>query len=74
MTKLEQAFNLFDAYNKQDPSEIIWNGQHYPAEYFYAIKLYERVKDLDPEELASPFTRLQVPTYWTMGNCQKGLS
>lgn len=49
MTKMEQAFNLFDAYNKQDPSEIIWNGQHYPAEYFYAIKLYERVKDLDPE-------------------------
>ncbi len=49
MTKMEQAFSLFDAYNKQDPSEIIWNGQHYPTEYFYAIKLYERVKDLDLE-------------------------
>lgn len=48
MTKMEQAFNLFDAYNKQDPSGVIWNGQHYPTEYFYAIKLYERVKDLDP--------------------------
>ncbi|AXY78417.1 DUF4202 domain-containing protein [Paraflavitalea soli] len=49
MTKMEQAFNLFDTYNKQDPSEIIWNGQPYPAEYFYAIKLYERVKDLAPQ-------------------------
>lgn len=49
MTKLEQAFNLFDTYNQQDPSEVIWNGQHYPAEYFYAIKLYEWVKKLDPE-------------------------
>ncbi|MDF2190364.1 DUF4202 domain-containing protein [Paraflavitalea sp. CAU 1676] len=49
MTKLEQAFNLFDTYNQQDPSEVIWNGQNYPAEYFYAIKLYEWVKKLDPE-------------------------
>lgn len=49
MTKMEQAFNLFDTYNQQDPSEVIWNGQHYPAEYFYAVKLYEWVKKLDPE-------------------------
>jgi hypothetical protein len=49
MTKMEQAFNLFDTYNQQDPSEVIWNGQHYPSEYFYAIKLYEWVKKLDPE-------------------------
>lgn len=49
MTKMEQAFNLFDAYNQQDPSVVIWNGQHYPSEYFYAIKLYEWVKRLDPE-------------------------
>jgi hypothetical protein len=49
MTKMEQAFHLFDAYNKQDISEIIWNGQHYPSEYFYAIQLYEWVKKLDPE-------------------------
>lgn len=49
MTKMEQAFDLFDTYNQQDPSEVIWNGQHYPSEYFYAIKLYEWVKRLDPE-------------------------
>jgi hypothetical protein len=49
MTKMEQAFHLFDAYNKQDPSEILWDGQHYPSEYFYAIQLHEWVKKLDPE-------------------------
>jgi hypothetical protein len=49
MTKMEQAFQLFDTYNKQDASEIIRDGQHYPAEYFYAIQLYEWVKKLDPE-------------------------
>ncbi|GAA3931438.1 DUF4202 family protein [Chitinophaga oryziterrae] len=41
MTRMEQAFHLFDTYNQQDPSE--------PSEYFYAIKLYEWVKKLDPE-------------------------
>jgi hypothetical protein len=49
MTKMEQAFHLFDTYNQQDPSEVKWNGQHYPSEYFYALKLYEWVKKLDPE-------------------------
>ncbi|NII25918.1 DUF4202 domain-containing protein [Pseudoflavitalea sp. X16] len=47
MTKMEQAFHLFDAYNQQDPSVVIWNGQQYPSEYFYAIKLHEWVKRLD---------------------------
>ncbi|WP_315822278.1 hypothetical protein [Paraflavitalea speifideaquila] len=59
MTKMEQAFNLFDTYNKQDPSETTWNGQHYPSEYFYAIKLYERVKDLAPQA--------STPFYWPPG-------
>jgi hypothetical protein len=49
MTKMEQAFHLFDAYNQQDPSEVLWNGQHYPSEYFYAIKLYDWVKKLEPD-------------------------
>lgn len=49
MTKIEQAFQLFDAYNQQDPSEVIWDGHHYPSEYFYAIQLYEWVKKLNPE-------------------------
>lgn len=49
MTKMEQAFHLFDTYNKQDPSRIIWDGSQYPSEYFYAIQLYEWVKKLNPE-------------------------
>jgi hypothetical protein len=48
MSKLENAFNLFDAYNQQSPTLITWEGSDYPAEYFYAIKLYEWVKKLDP--------------------------
>lgn len=49
MTKLEEAFDLFDRYNQKDPSEITWNGQRYPAEYFYALQLHAWVKKLDPE-------------------------
>ena len=49
MTKMEQAFNLFDTYNQQDPSVVTWHGQQYPSEYFYAIKLYEWVTRLAPE-------------------------
>ncbi|HWV70153.1 MAG TPA: DUF4202 domain-containing protein [Pseudosphingobacterium sp.] len=47
MTKLEQAFMLFDQYNQQSPEKITWKGEHYPSEYFYALKLYEWVKNLD---------------------------
>ncbi|MFC6101075.1 DUF4202 domain-containing protein [Olivibacter domesticus] len=47
MTKLEQAFTLFDKYNQQSPERITWKGQDYPSEYFYAIKLYEWVRNLD---------------------------
>jgi hypothetical protein len=47
MTKLEQAFTLFDQYNQQSPEQITWKGEHYPSEYFYALKLYDWVKSLD---------------------------
>ena len=49
MTKLEEAFILFDEYNKQAPEHIIWNGDDYPSEYFYALKLYGWVKKLDAD-------------------------
>ena len=48
MTQLEQAFDLFDEYNRQAPDRVLWSGLEYPSEYFYAIKLYEWVKKLDP--------------------------
>ncbi|SFD99537.1 protein of unknown function [Chitinophaga sp. CF118] len=49
MANLEQAFNLFDEYNQRDPVKVTWNGQEYPSEYFYALKLYEWIKKLNPE-------------------------
>jgi len=48
MTSLEKALQLFDTYNKQDPHTIAWNGDNYPAEYFYALQLYNWVKKLEP--------------------------
>jgi hypothetical protein len=48
MTRLEQAFELFDAYNLQAPEHLVWDGIEYPSEYFYALKLYDWVKKLDP--------------------------
>lgn len=49
MTKLEQAFELFDSYNKNSPEQLIYEGTAYPAEYFYALKLHEWVMKLDPD-------------------------
>jgi hypothetical protein len=49
MTKLELAFQKFDAYNKKDPHIIIWGDLSYPQEYFLALKLYEWVLKLNPD-------------------------
>jgi hypothetical protein len=46
--RTEKALALFDAYNKQDPNLITWNGIKYPAEYFYASQVYEWIKKLAP--------------------------
>jgi len=48
MTKLAQAFQAFDDYNKQDPHTFIWDSLTYPQEYFLALKLYEWVLKLNP--------------------------
>lgn len=48
MNRLEKAFELFDAYNKQDPNTINCGEVTYPAEYFYALQLYNWVKKLEP--------------------------
>ncbi|WP_159467681.1 DUF4202 domain-containing protein [Dyadobacter sp. 3J3] len=49
MDKLERAFILFDSYNKQSPEHIIWKGEEFPSEYFYALKLYDWVNKLEPD-------------------------
>ncbi|QNL49013.1 DUF4202 domain-containing protein [Olivibacter sp. SDN3] len=48
MEKLVKAFQLFDDYNRKDPTIFIWNGQSYPQEYFLALKLYDWVLRLSP--------------------------
>ena len=48
MSKLNAAFEQFDAYNKKDPNTFTWENTDYPQEYFLAIKLYDWVKQLDP--------------------------
>jgi hypothetical protein len=49
MEKFNKAIELFDAYNKQDPNKLKWEGEEYPAEYFYALQLYNWVKKLRPQ-------------------------
>lgn len=48
MDQMNKAFELFDAYNKQDPNKVVWNENEYPTEYFYALQLYRWVKKLAP--------------------------
>ncbi|MDB4923155.1 DUF4202 domain-containing protein [Mucilaginibacter sp.] len=49
MSRLNKAFELFDAYNKQDPRSFTWESVSEPQEYFFAVKLYEWVLKLDPD-------------------------
>lgn len=49
MDKPNKAFELFDAYNREDPNTIMWGETEYPREYFYALQLYNWVKKLSPE-------------------------
>lgn len=49
MTRLEQAFELFDEYNKKGPEQLVWNGQSFTAEYFYAVELYNWVRKIEPD-------------------------
>lgn len=49
MNRLQQAFELFDQYNKQSPEQVVWNGETFPSEYFYAIELYNWVRKIQPD-------------------------
>ena len=46
---LQAAFKLFDEFNQLDPNTLTWEGISYPAEYFYALKLYQWVLKLAPD-------------------------
>jgi len=47
--RIEKAFSLFDKYNQQDPHQVSWEGETFPSEYFYALKLHDWVIKLEPE-------------------------
>jgi hypothetical protein len=49
MTKRENVFALFDAYNEKDPRKIEWEGISYAVEHFYALQLYNWVIKLKPD-------------------------
>jgi hypothetical protein len=49
MEKLQLAFDLFDEYNKKSPEQIVFDGEQFPLEYFYALKLFGWVNKLDPQ-------------------------
>jgi hypothetical protein len=48
MNQIEQAFNLFDEYNRQDPRILVWKDNSYPQEYAYSLMLHERLLSLHP--------------------------
>ncbi|ASU34170.1 DUF4202 family protein [Mucilaginibacter xinganensis] len=48
MNKPDSAFELFDAYNKQDPRSLALDGVSEPQEYFFAVKLYKWILKLNP--------------------------
>jgi RimJ/RimL family protein N-acetyltransferase len=48
VSQLDQAFSLFDDYNRKSPDHLISKGVTFPTEYFYALQLHEWVKKLDP--------------------------
>jgi hypothetical protein len=49
MDRLQNAIDRFDDYNKQDPNTVTWQDVQYPAEYFYALKLYDWVLKLETQ-------------------------
>lgn len=49
IVKLNKAFSLFDEYNRRDPTVFKADGYTEPSEYFYATRLYDWVRRLDPD-------------------------
>jgi hypothetical protein len=72
MDKLQIAFDLFDRYNQQDSNMVIWDGDTYPAEYFYALELYKWVVRLDhtPSEQLLLASRSQHIGRWEIARSQ----
>src|SRR6478609_8296655 len=46
-TRLELAFERYDAYNQKDPNTFTWERKTYPQEYFFALQLHNWVLKLE---------------------------
>lgn len=47
--KLQQAFELFDAANQQDPNKEVFQGKTYPKELLYAHRMTEQLTVFAPD-------------------------
>ncbi|MBT1702766.1 DUF4202 domain-containing protein [Chryseosolibacter indicus] len=48
-SKLQRAFESFDAYNSNDPHQEVVNGKSYPKEYLYGVRMTERLNAYAPD-------------------------
>lgn len=46
--KLQKAFQLFDEANRKDPNTEVWQGQEYPKEVLYALRMTEKLNHFEP--------------------------
>ncbi|QEC53394.1 uncharacterized protein DUF4202 [Anseongella ginsenosidimutans] len=49
MNKLETAVGAIDRYNRQDPVLFQWNGESWPQEYFFSLRVCEWIERLSPD-------------------------
>jgi hypothetical protein len=47
--RLEKAFTTFDAYNANDPNQEVFEGQTYPKELLYAMRMTEKLNSFAPD-------------------------
>nr|WP_298792051.1 DUF4202 domain-containing protein [uncultured Allomuricauda sp.] len=47
--RLSKAFQLFDAANKEDPNSEVYNGEEFPKELLYAMRMTETLKEFAPK-------------------------
>ncbi|GAA3548697.1 DUF4202 domain-containing protein [Zobellella aerophila] len=48
-TPLQQVLSAIDAENRQDPHQIILDGQSYAGEYLYSLRMSEQLSNLQPD-------------------------
>ncbi|MFZ6013647.1 MAG: DUF4202 domain-containing protein [Bacteroidota bacterium] len=47
--QLQNAFAAFDGYNSKDPNQEEFNGEKYPKEFLYAVRMTEKLNQYAPD-------------------------